>query len=72
MIVLCQGFCYIKDIRIYIVIRIIDNNVVTEITRLQKNIVALENLASSENLAPPAPLRTYPPLIVKPPLAFEI
>ena len=49
MTVLCQGFCYIKVIRIYIEIWII--------TRLQQNMVALKNLASSENLAPPAPLR---------------
>ena len=53
MIVLCQGFCYIKDIRIEIVIWIINNNVVTEITRFRKNMVARENLAPSENLAPP-------------------
>ena len=64
MIVLCQGFCYIKDIRISIVIWIINNNVATEITCLQKNIVALKNLAPlwvfsspcpSENLLPPCP-----------------
>ena len=53
MIVLYQGVCYIKDVRIYIVIWIINNNVATEITRLQKNIVVLENLAPSENLALP-------------------
>ena len=57
MTVLCQGFCYIKVIRIYIEIWIIYNNFATEITRLQQNMVALKNLASSENLAPPAPLR---------------
>ena len=57
MTVLCQGFCYIKVIRIYIEIWIIYNNFASEITRLQQNMVALKNLASSENLAPPAPLR---------------
>ena len=41
MIDLCQGFCYITDIRVYIVIWIIFNNVATEITWLQKNMVAL-------------------------------
>ena len=72
MIVSCQGFCYIKDIRIYIVIWIINNNVDTKITRSQKNIVALKNLA---------PLRTYLRLSLRecstpdrkvPPSAFEI
>ena len=58
MTVLCQGFCYIKVIRIYIEIWIIYNNFASEITRLQQNMVALKNLASSENLAPPALLRT--------------
>ena len=53
MIVLCQGFCCIKDTRIYIVTRVIDKNVATKITCLQKIIVALQNLAPSENLAPP-------------------
>ena len=33
----------------------INNNGATEITRLQKNMVALEILAPSENLAPPLP-----------------
>ena len=65
IIVLYQGFCYIKDIRIYLVIGIIDNNDATEITRLLKNRVALKNLAPSENLAPPAPHRIQPPLIVR-------
>ena len=55
MINLCQGFCYIKDIRVWIVIWIYYNNVATEITCLQKNMVALQNLA------PPAPLRIQPP-----------
>ena len=63
MIVLCEGFCYIKDIRIYIVIWIIYNNVATEITCLQKNMVALQNLALSENSAA---LWIHPP----PPLSF--
>ena len=53
MIVLFQGFCYIKDTRIYIVTIVIDKNVATEITCLQKIIAAVQNLASSENLAPP-------------------
>ena len=61
MIILCQEFCYIKDIRIYLVIWIINNNVVTEITRFQKNIVALKNLVPFKNLAPPALLKTQPP-----------
>ena len=51
MIVLCQGFCYNKDIRIYIVILIINNNGDTETTRLRKNMVALENLGPFENSA---------------------
>ena len=53
IIVLSQRFCYIKAIRIYIVIWVIYNNVPTEITRLQKNIVAPQNIALSEDLAPP-------------------
>ena len=57
MIVLCQGFCYIKYIKLHIVIWIIYNNVTTEITGLQKNMVAHENPTPSDNLAPPAPLR---------------
>ena len=79
MIVLCQGFCYIKGIRIHIVIwiiRIINNTVATDITRLQKNMVALKNLASSENLAPPSTSENSvpaSPLDSKaPPSAFEI
>ena len=54
MIVLYQGVCYIKDIKVYKVMLIV---IVTEITRLPKNIVVLENLDPSKNLAPPAPLR---------------
>ena len=42
--VLCQGFCYIKNIRI--------NNVATKTTFLQKNIVSFKNPAPSENSAP--------------------
>ena len=61
MIVLCQGFCYIKYIKLHIVIWIIYNNATTEITRLQKNMVALKNVIPSDNLAPPAPLRIQPP-----------
>ena len=61
MIVLCQGFYYIKDIRIYLVISIINNNVATEITRLQKNMAVLENLASSEKSAPPSPSENSAP-----------
>ena len=54
MIVLCQEFSYIKDIRIYIVTWIINNNVATEITRLHKNMVASPRESSpSDNLAPP-------------------
>ena len=60
MIVLCQGFCYVKDIRICIVIWVINNNVATEISRSQKNMVTLENLAPLESLAPHAPLRIEP------------
>ena len=41
--VLCQGFCYIKNIRI--------NNVATKTTFLQKNIVSFKNPAPSENSA---------------------
>ena len=70
MIILCQGFCYIKDIRIYIVIWIIYNNVFTEITCLQKNMVALQNLDLSKNLAPLAPLRIQPLLIVRSHFSF--
>ena len=62
---LCQGFCYIKDIRIYIVIQ--NNNIIREITRLQKNMVALKNLYPSENLPATAPVRIKTPLIVIPP-----
>ena len=51
MINFCHRFCYIKDIRIYIVIQIV--------TRLQKNMVAPKNLAPSENLPPPAALSTH-------------
>ena len=61
MIDLCQGFCYIKDIRVYIVIWIIYKNVATEITWLQKNMVALQNLAPSKNLAPPCPSENSAP-----------
>ena len=42
IIILCLRFCYIKDIRIYIMIWIIHSNVATKITHLQKNIVALK------------------------------
>ena len=38
-----------------------NNNVATEITRFQKNMVALENLPSSKNLAHPTPLIIHPP-----------
>ena len=51
--------------RMYIVMGIINNNVATEITHLQENMVALKNLSPSKNLAP-----TYP-LIVHSPLSFE-
>ena len=71
MIVLCQGFCCIKDIRIYIVIWIINNNVGTEITCFHKNMVALQNLVHSEKLAPTIPLRIQSPLIVRSPLSFS-
>ena len=64
IIVLYHRFCYIKGIRIYIVIWITYNNVATEITCLQKNMVALENLALTKNLDPLAPLRIWP-LIVR-------
>ena len=70
MIILCQGskiFC-IKDIRIYVVIRIINNNVATEITLLQKNSSSKESSpiwefnspCPSENLTPLD--SNYPPL----------
>ena len=73
MIVLCQVFCNIKDIRIYIVIWIINNNVVTETTRLQKNMVALENLAPSKNLTPSCPSENSAPTDSKAPSSnFEI
>ena len=75
MIVLFQGFCYIKYIKIYIVlwIMIITQCCHRNLTRLQKNMVALENLAPSESLAPPTPLHIQPPpLIVRSPSAFEI
>ena len=52
----------IKDIRIYIVICIIYNNVAIEITRLQKNMVALRICGLQ---APPAPLWIQPSLIVR-------
>ena len=42
---------------------IINNNVATEITYLQKNMVALKNLSPSKNLAPTYPLRVHSPLI---------
>ena len=66
MIVLCQGFCYIKDIRIHIVIWIINNNVATEITCLQKDMVTLKNVTPSENLAllcPPLTVSSHPQLL---------
>ena len=63
--VLCQVFCSIKDIRIYVVTEIINNNVDTKITRLQKKMVALENLVSSEDLSF-LPLCEFKPLIVTP------
>ena len=44
------------------VIRIVNNNVDTEVTRLQKNMVALENVAPSKNLAPTCPsMNSAPP-----------
>ena len=49
--------------RMYIVMGIINNNVATEITYLQKNMVALKNLSPSKNLAPTYPLRVHSPLI---------
>ena len=57
IIVLCQRFCYINDIRIHVVIWIIYKMLPqkAERTRLQKSIVALQNLALSGNLAPPCP-----------------
>ena len=58
---LCQGFCSIKDIRVYIVIWIIYKNVATEIAWLQKNMAALQNLAPSENLSPPCPSENSAP-----------
>ena len=50
IIVLCQAHCYINDIRIYKVIRINNNNVAIDITRMKKNMVALKNLDLSKNL----------------------
>ena len=65
MIVLCQEFCYIKNIRIYIVTWIINNNVASEITCLQKNMVANNGESTpSENLAPSCPSQNSAPLIV--------
>ena len=42
------------------------NNVATEITRLQKNMAALETLASTKNLAPPCPSENSGPPDSKP------
>ena len=42
-----------------IAVKKVNTNLATEITCLQKNIVALENLASSENLAPPCPSENF-------------
>ena len=70
MIALCQGFCCVKDIRIYIVIWIINNNVATEMTCLQENMIALKNLGPSENLAPTCPFENSVPLDSKAPLSF--
>ena len=53
--VLCQGFCYIKNIRI--------NNVATKTTFLQKNIVSFKNPAPSENSVPL--IVSPPPQILK-------
>ena len=64
IIVLYQGFCCIKDIRIYIVVWIIYDNVATEITCLQKNIVALQNLTPLR-IQPPSNDSKVPPRLLK-------
>ena len=61
MIALYQAFGYIKDIRIYIVIWIINYNVATEIIHMKKTMVALESLAPSKNLASPCPSENLVP-----------
>ena len=55
MTVLYQGFCYIKNIRIYMVIWTINNNAATDVTHMQKIMVAFENLVRSQGLAVPCP-----------------
>ena len=48
----------------------INNNVATEITRLEKNMAALQNLAPSENLALSCHSENSAPLILRSPLSF--
>ena len=48
----------------------INNNVATEITRLEKNMAALQNLAASENLALSCHSENSAPLILRSPLSF--
>ena len=50
-------------------IRIINDEVATKITRLQKIMVALENLAPSKNIAPPVLLRIQDP---PPPIISDV
>ena len=70
MIDLCQGFCYIKDIRLYIMIQII------KIMLHRNNMVAEKHGSSSESsslweFSSPLPLWEFSPLlIVRSPLRF--
>ena len=71
IVFLCPEFCYFKDIKIYIVSWIINNNPATEITHLQKNMVASPQESSplrefsspspSQNSAPPPLPLPLPP-----------
>ena len=60
---------FLYHFRIYILIRIINDEVATKITRLHKIMVALENLAPSKNIAPSVLLRIQDP---PPPIISDV